>query len=111
MVGRDEGGGNQRQEMSCICFKQAREPICKARTRFSQCRCEALEQGTWAANGCSSYYFTAEAIAALSLDDAERGCPLLVGGTEDSAPSPVLCSGMVHWLTTRCDSGAEVVND
>ena len=104
MVGRDEGGGNQRQDVSGLCGLQESASLRAEGTGVSERGDEALAQRTRTAEGSSGCRAAAEAATPLKLHDERPSSEIFKGCTKDPASCPVLSCRLVYWLAPERDN-------
>ena len=111
MVGKHEGGGNQRQDVPGLCGLPEVASVREAGTGVLN-RCNSLlAQGAWPVESGASRCLADEACAAILMDDPQRGRSISKGCAENPASCPVLHYRLVYGIAAQRDCGSEVVND
>lgn len=111
MVGRNESGGDQRQNLPCIRIASEGWAIIAEGVVVPQCCDQALAQGARTIKGDPCDCYASEALTPEYMDDPWRGCAILVVCKKDTSPSEVLPYRLVYGIAAQRRIGAEVVDD
>ncbi len=111
MVGRDEGCGNQRQDLQSLFGISESPALSKAGAGFLKCCRWPLAQGTRPAKSRSCDCLAAETFTATELHDPKRGGGLLAVCSIDAPFGEVLPDRLVYWQPEGRDCWDEVVDD
>jgi len=98
MVGKDEGGGNNCQDVPSLRDASKRAGLLAEGAGISKCGHQALAQGARSAQNPPHCNVAAKALAAYKFYDPWASLEILEGCAYHPAPCPVFHHWMVHGL-------------
>lgn len=111
MVGREEGSGDYREDLSWLRGTSESATMRKARAGVPWCCNQILAPGTRATEGGPCDCFAAEALTEGELDESWRRIAVLMVCKKDPSPGEVLPYRLVYGIAAERDCEPEVVND